>query len=296
LLYGAIEAGGTKWVCAVSDGDGRLLASEVVPTTKPEETIPAAVRFFLRHERPAAIGVGSFGPIDLNPGSPTYGYITTTPKPGWAHTDVLSPLRAALQVPIGFDTDVNAAALGEWRHGAGQGLDTIAYVTVGTGIGMGAIVGGRLLHGLVHPEFGHTYIPHDTDIDPFAGSCPYHGDCLEGLASGEAMRQRWGRPAEEVDDAWAWELEAEYLALAVVNLTYALSPRRVIIGGGVAKRESLIQNVRVRALELIAGYPEVPPLTDLDAMAQYLVRPSLGDLSGVMGAVELARDAVEGTT
>lgn len=296
MLYGAIEAGGTKWVCAVGDGDGRLLASEVVPTTHPEETIAAAVRFFLRHERPAAVGVGSFGPIDLNPLSPTYGYITTTPKPGWAYTDVVSPLRAALKVPIGFDTDVNAAALGEWRHGRGRGMDTIAYMTVGTGIGMGAIVHERLLHGLVHAEFGHTYIPHDTDVDPFAGSCPYHGDCLEGLASGEAMRRRWGRPAEEVDDTRAWELEAEYLALAVTNLTYALSPQRIVIGGGVAKRASLIQDVRVRTLELIAGYPEVPLLTDLDAMAQYLDGPSLGDLSGVIGALEVARAAAEGTT
>ncbi|MEU8385869.1 ROK family protein [Streptosporangium sp. NPDC048865] len=296
MLYGAIEAGGTKWVCAVGDGDGHLLAREVIPTTGPEETVSAAVRFFLRHERPAAVGVGSFGPVDLNPASPTYGHITTTPKPGWAHTDVVSPLRTALGVPIGLDTDVNAAALGEWRHGEGQGVDTIAYVTVGTGIGMGAVVGGRILHGLTHPEFGHTRVPHDTGIDPFAGSCPYHGDCLEGLASGEAMRQRWGRPAEEVDDDLAWDLEARYLALAVTNLTYTLSPQRVVIGGGVTGRASLIPGVRVRVLELIAGYPGLPPLTDPDAMTRYLVEPSLGDLSGVMGAMELARGAAKGTT
>ncbi|MEO3811646.1 ROK family protein [Sphaerisporangium sp. B11E5] len=284
-VYGAIEAGGTKWVCAVADPGGHLLATETIPTTTPAETLGAAVRFFRRHEPPAAIGVGTFGPVDLRRDSPAYGHITKTPKPGWAYTDVVSPLRTALDVPVGLDTDVNAAALGEWRHGAGAGLGTFAYMTVGTGIGVGAMVGGRPLHGLLHPEFGHTRVPRDP-ADPFPGSCPYHGDCLEGLASGAAMRRRWGRPPEELDDAAAWELEAGYLALAVVNLTYALSPERVIVGGGVAKRPGLLARVRERVAALAAGYPEAPTLDC------YLVAPSLGDRSGVTGAVELARDAL----
>ncbi|MBP2708397.1 ROK family protein [Microbispora sp. RL4-1S] len=289
-MYGGIEAGGTKWVCAVADADGHLLATEVIPTTTPEETIPGAIGFFRRHGTPAAVGVGTFGPVDLRPGSPTYGYITSTPKPGWAHTDVVSPLREALGVPVGLDTDVNAAALGEGRRGAGSGLSTISYITVGTGIGAGALVNGRPAHGLLHPEFGHILVPHDRARDPFAGSCPYHGDCLEGLASGEAMRRRWGRRAETLDDAWAWELEAEYLALAVLNLTYALSPERVIVGGGVAKHPALLARVRARLLDLAAGYPATPALTDPAAMDEYVVAPSLGDRAGVIGAVELARD------
>ncbi|WP_283139332.1 ROK family protein [Rhizohabitans arisaemae] len=203
---------------------------------------------------------------------------------------VLSPLCEAPGAPAGLDTDVNAAALGdEWRHGAGRGMDTVAYMTVGTGIGMGAIVHDRPLHGLIHPEYGHIRIPHDTDRDPFTGSCPYHGDSLEGLASGEAMRRRWGRPAEQLDDPAAWELEADYLALAVLNLVYTLSPQRVIVGGGVSKRPALIDEIRNRVRDLAAGYPEEPALTD------QVVTPSLGDLSGVVGAVELARDAAERT-
>ncbi|MEW9534707.1 ROK family protein [Microbispora sp. NPDC049125] len=287
-VYGGIEAGGTKWVCAVADAGGRLRDTEVIPTTTPETTIAGATRFFQRHEGLAAIGVGTFGPVDLRPASSTYGHITATPKPGWAYTDVVSPLRAALGVPVRVDTDVNAAALGEWRRGAGEGLATFAYITVGTGIGAGAVVNGRLVHGLLHPEFGHIRIPHDLGRDPFAGSCPFHGDCLEGLASGEAMRRRWGRPAEHVDDPSAWELEAEYLALAVVNLTYTLSPERVIVGGGVPKHPSLLPAVRARVLGLAAGYPAPG---DAAAMGGYVVGPSLGDRSGVVGAVELARDA-----
>ncbi|SDM35551.1 fructokinase [Nonomuraea maritima] len=288
-LYGGIEAGGTKWVCAVADADGDLVATDVIPTTTPDETITATVRFFREHRGLSAIGVGSFGPVDLRPGSPAYGHITSTPKPGWAHTDVVSPLRAALDVPVGLDTDVNAAALGEWRHGAGRDLDTVVYMTVGTGIGVGAVVNGRLLHGLLHPEFGHVRVPRDPARDAFAGSCPFHGDCLEGLASGEAMRQRWGRRAESLDDPAAWELEAEYLAHAVMNLTYTLSPERIIIGGGVAKHPGLMARVRARAFDLAAGYPTTPPMTDATLMDEYVVSPSLGDHAGITGAIELGR-------
>lgn len=286
-LHGGIEAGGTKWVCAVADAHGHVVATSVIPTTTPQATIAGAVRFFQDHRPLTTLGVGTFGPVDLRTSSPTYGHILATPKPGWAHADVVSPLRAALHVPVGLDTDVNAAALGEWRRGAGRGRETIAYVTVGTGIGLGAVANGRLLHGLLHPEFGHIRIPHDRTRDAFAGSCPFHGDCLEGLASGEAMRRRWGQRAEDLDDPMAWELEAEYLAHAVMNLTYALSPERIIIGGGVAKHAGLLARVRARAFDLAAGYPATPALTHRPAMDAYVVSPSLGDHSGITGAIEL---------
>ncbi|ETK36753.1 ROK family protein [Microbispora sp. ATCC PTA-5024] len=289
-VYGGIEAGGTKWVCAVADAGGRITDTEVIPTTTPAATLGGAVRFLRRHEPLAAIGVGSFGPIDLRPGSPSYGHITSTPKPGWADTDIVSPLRAALGVPVQVDTDVNAAALGEWRRGAAAGLTTFAYMTVGTGIGVGVLVNGRPVHGLLHPEFGHIRVPRDAVRDPFAGSCPFHGDCLEGLASGEAMRRRWGRPAEHLDDPSAWDLEADYLALAVLTLTYALSPERVVVGGGVAAHPSLLPAVRAKVLDLAAGYPATPALTDPAATAAYVVGPSLGGRSGITGAVELARE------
>ena len=290
-FFGGIEAGGTKWVCAVADAGGEVLATEVIPTTTPETTIGAALRFFGGHGPIAALGVGTFGPVDVRPGSPTYGRILATPKPGWADVDVVSPFRAELGVPVRLDTDVNAAALGEWRRGAGAGLGTIAYMTVGTGIGVGAVVNGGLVHGLLHPEFGHIRIPHDTGRDPFAGSCPFHGDCLEGLASGEAMRRRWGRRAEHLDDPSAWELEAGYIALALVNLTYALSPERIVVGGGVAKHPALLPAVRARLLTLTAGYPGPPVPAGPAAMDEYVTGPALGDRSGVAGAVELARAA-----
>lgn len=290
-VYGGIEAGGTKWVCAVADAGGHVLATEVIPTSTPETTIGAVVRFFGDRRPLAAIGIGTFGPVDVRPGSPTYGHILATPKPGWANTDVVSPLRAALGVPVRLDTDVNAAALGEWRRGAGTGLGSLAYLTVGTGIGLGAVVNGGLVHGLLHPEFGHIRVPHDPVRDPFAGSCPFHGDCLEGLASGEAMRRRWGRPAERLDDEPAWSLEAEYIALAIVNLTYTLSPERIVVGGGVAKHPSLLPGVRERLLGLAARYPGPPLPTGPDAMNEYVTAPSLGDHAGVIGAVELARAA-----
>ena len=221
MSYGGIEAGGTKWVCAVADQPGRPDKLDSFPTTSPEDTVARAVRFFTENGPVEALGVGSFGPVDIRPDSPTWGTITTTPKPGWGDTDVVAALRSGLRVPIALDTDVNVAALGEWRWGAAAGLDTFCYITVGTGIGGGAVENGRLLHGLLHPEFGHMRIPHDRARDPFDGICPYHGDCLEGLASGEAIRQRWGRPGQDLSGTAAWETEAEYLALALVNVVCA---------------------------------------------------------------------------
>jgi fructokinase len=292
MRYGGIEAGGTKWVCAVADGAGLPLETDTFPTTGPEETISRATRFLTANGPVDALGVGAFGPLDIRPASPTWGTITTTPKPGWGNLDLVSALRAEIEVPIALDTDVNAAALGEWRWGAATGLDTFFYLTVGTGIGGGAVVNGRLLHGLLHPEFGHMRIPHDRARDPFAGICPYHGDCLEGLASGEAIRRRWGQAGQQITDPGAWELEAEYLAHALVNMVCVGSPQRIIIGGGVAHQPTLLPLARQRLSDLLAGYLRVPELTQPDELERYVVLPGLGDRAGVVGALELARDAV----
>jgi fructokinase len=287
MTYGGIEAGGTKWVCAIGDGPDELVDVVTFPTTSPDETIARAARFFADNGSVAAVGIGSFGPIDIRRGSPTWGHITTTPKPGWADTDLASALGRALHLPIAVDTDVNAAALGEHRWGAAVGLDTFCYVTVGTGIGGGGMANGQLMHGLLHPEFGHMRIPHDRERDPFRGTCPYHGDCWEGLASGEAIRARWGRTGEESVDQHIWHLEAEYLALGLVNVICTLSPERVVLGGGVMKQPQLLPLVRKQVSELLAGYVSAPELGgDLD---EYLVAPALGDRAGVLGSLELAR-------
>jgi fructokinase len=282
MTYGGIEAGGTKWVCAVGDAPDGVRETETFPTTTPEETIARAARFFSRNGAIAAVGVGSFGPIDAGRGR-----ITTTPKPGWADTDLVAALRSALDVPIAFDTDVNAAALGEHRWGAAVGLETFCYITVGTGIGGGGLANGRLMHGLLHPEFGHMRIPHDRVRDPFDGVCPYHGDCFEGLASGEAIRERWGRPGELLDDPAVWALEAEYLALGLVNVICTLSPQRIVVGGGVPKQPGLFPLVRRRVQELLAGYIDSPELQS--GVDGFIVPPALGDQAGVLGAIELAR-------
>ena len=291
MSYGGIEAGGTKWVCAVADQPGRPDKVDTFPTTSPAETVGRAVRFFADNGPVEALGVGAFGPVDIRPGSPTWGTITTTPKPGWGDTDVVTPLRSGLGVPIALDTDVNVAALGEWRWGAAAGLDEFCYITVGTGIGGGAVVNGRLVHGLLHPELGHMRIPHDRARDPFDGICPYHGDCLEGLASGEAIRQRWGRPGQELPGSAVWEIEAEYIALALVNVVCLLSPQRIIIGGGVAKQPTLLPMARRRLRELLAGYLRAPELTDPAATDGYVVAPQLGGEAGVIGAIQLAWEA-----
>jgi fructokinase len=219
--------------------------------------------------------------------SARYGSITTTPKPGWRDTDLVGPLRAALGVPIVVDTDVNAAALGEWRWGAAQGLDTVLYLTVGTGIGGGGLVGGRPLHGLVHPEMGHVRVPHDRARDPFDGVCPFHGDCLEGLASGPALAARWGRAAEALPaDHPAWPLEAHYLALALHGCVCTLSPERIVVGGGVMEAPHLLPQVRAELLRLLNGYVQAPAI--VDDVAGYVVPPALGRRSGVLGALALA--------
>lgn len=287
MSVGGVEAGGTRWTCAVAGSDGELERVESFPTTIPAETIGRAVEFFADAGDLEALGVGAFGPVVVERSSPRWGTITTTPKPGWADTDITGPLAEALGVPIVLDTDVNAAAIGEWRHGATRGLDTSVYITVGTGIGGGVFANGRPVHGLLHPEVGHMLIPHDRVRDPFAGSCPFHGDCLEGLASGTALRARWGRPGEELDDPEVWELEAEYLALGLANVVLVLAAERIVVGGGVGLARGLLPRVRVRLRELLADYVDVPQLgADLDS---YLVPAALGPRAGIVGAIELAR-------
>ena len=290
MVYGGIEAGGTKWVCAIGTGPDDLQETVTFATTEPEETIARAADFFSRNGAVAAVGIGSFGPIDIQRTSPTWGRITTTPKPGWADTEVVAALSEALDLPIAVDTDVNAAALGEHRWGAAVGLETFCYITVGTGIGGGGMANGDLMHGLLHPELGHMRIPHDRTRDPFDGACPYHGDCFEGLASGDAVRARWGRPPEEITDESAWQLEAEYLALGLHNVICTLSPQKIIIGGGVMNEPSLLPLVRSRVQALASGYLEAPELGE--AIDDFIVPPALAGRAGVLGALELARSAV----
>jgi fructokinase len=281
-VFGGIECGGSKWECAVGTGGSDVEAAETIPTTTSAETIGRAIAFFEREGPVAAIGIGSFGPLDRRPGSATWGHVTTTPKPGWAQTDIAGAIRRGLSVPVAFDTDVNAAALGEHRWGAARGLDTFCYITVGTGIGGGGMVGGKLLHGLLHPEFGHLRVPHDIKADPFPGSCPYHGDCWEGLASGTALQARWGKPASQLDDDRAWALQARYLALGLVAVISVLSPQRIVIGGGVMQRAGLLTDVQREVAALLNGY-----LGD----AASITLPALGGRAGVLGAIALAESA-----
>ncbi len=270
-MFGAIEAGGTKFVCGVGTDPGDIETIHI-PTTTPVETTEAAVAF-LRERAAVAVGIASFGPVDL-----TAGRITSTPKAGWRNFDLADTVRRGLGVPVAFDTDVNGAALGEARWGAARGVSDFLYLTVGTGIGGGAMVNGALLHGLSHPEMGHIRIPHDQARDPFAGSCPFHGDCLEGLASGPAIEARWGRPAQQLPaDHEAWVLEAHYLALGIANWICTLSPKLILIGGGVAEQEQLFPIIRAEVAAILHGYVETPRIG----------RPELGARAGVLGALAM---------
>ena len=292
-LFGGIEAGGTKFVCAAGGPEGAVMKKAVVATTTPDTTMPEVIEFFrsCHRIRPlSAIGLASFGPVDLDPASPTYGYVTTPPKPGWSNYDIVGALKKALGLPIGFDTDVNGAALGEYRWGAARGLDTFIYVTVGTGIGAGGMVSGKLMHGLIHPEMGHMLIPKDPR-DKFEGGCPFHGGmCLEGLASGPAIQKRWGKPASELPpDHPAWDLQAQYLALAFANCVMVLSPQKIILGGGVSKQKHLYPVIREKLRRLLNGYIKHDKiLSDTDS---YIVEPGCGEESGIRGALALAEQA-----
>ena len=270
-LYGGIEAGGTKFVCVIGSGPDEIVESARIDVAGPAETIGAALAFFRRAVDAGvhldAIGIGSFGPVELRDGHPRYGWITTTPKPGWSDTDLVGPVARELGLPVGFDTDVNAAALAEGRWGAARGLGSFIYLTMGTGIGGGAVAEGQLVHGLGHPEMGHLVVPRRPG-DTFAGACPFHGDCFEGMASGPAVAARFGRRAETLDPAdlaAATALVAFYLAAGVRSLVYALAPERVVVGGGLGTVPGLIEAARVELSAQLAGYPGHPE-HDADAV------------------------------
>ena len=290
-LYGGIEAGGTKFVCAVGSGPENMIERTRIDTTTPDETFQKVIQFFKPYADQAkitSIGIGSFGPLDLNPNSPTYGFITSTPKPHWSNADFLGTIQRALNIKVTIDTDVNAAALGEFRWGAGQGCDPLLYLTIGTGIGGGYIKGGKTLIGLHHPEMGHIRIPHDLKRDPFSGGCPFHGDCFEGLASGPAIEKRFGSRGETIrDDNPYWEIEADYIASALCNYILILSPKRIILGGGIMARTFLFSLIRRKVLESLNGYVASESL--LNKIDEYIVPPGLGNRSGSLGAIALAQ-------
>jgi len=294
-IYGAIEGGGTKFVCAVGTGPNNIQAEARFTTTTPAETMHQVVDFFKQQEdafgKLAAIGFACFGPLDPNPASPTYGHILPTPKPGWANANVVGMLRSSFNIPIAFDTDVNGAALGEWRWGNAQGLQNFIYLTIGTGVGGGAYVEGKLLHGLIHPEMGHIPVKHDLLKDPFKGICPFHDDCFEGLASGVAIEKRWEqRGSTLANDHPAWKLEADYIAQALASYSFTLSPQRIIIGGGVGSLPHLLPQVQQRTRELINGYIQSPII--LQNIESYIVSPGLETRSGMLGAIALAEQAL----
>ncbi|MEW4368816.1 ROK family protein [Paenibacillus kandeliae] len=288
---GAIEAGGTKFVCGIGTEDGQILERASFPTETPEITMKNVVAFF-EGKGIEALGIGSFGPIDPIVGSPTYGYITTTPKPHWGQFNLVGHLKQHFDIPMSFDTDVNGAALGEYTWGAARGLDSCMYITVGTGIGAGAVVDGKMLHGLSHPEMGHILVRRHPE-DTFEGFCPYHGDCLEGMAAGPAIEKRWNiKGSDLTPDHPAWEMEAYYLAQALMSYVLILSPQKIIMGGGVMKQEQLFPLIRTKLVELLNGYVQHPSLSE--HLDQYIVYPELGDNAGLCGAIALAKLALNG--
>lgn len=292
MRLGALEAGGTKMVCAIGDENGNVFERMSFPTRMPEETMPDIINYF--RERPVeALGISSFGPLNLNKQDPNFGDITTTPKPGWQNYPLLRTLAEALNVPVGIDTDVNGAALAEARLGAGRGLDSLVYYTIGTGVGGGAVVEGRLLHGLVHPEMGHMLLRPCKDDPAPHGFCPYHDGCLEGMATGVAIEKRWGVPAAQLPpEHIAWDIEAEYLAQMCANTIVILSPKKIVLGGGVMHQVHLFPKIRRRTQELLNGY--VANDTILHDIDNYIVAPGLGDNAGAAGSLLLALDALKG--
>ncbi|HSH02816.1 MAG TPA: ROK family protein [Anaerolineae bacterium] len=294
-LVGGIEAGGTKFVCAIGTGPDDIRAEIRFPTTTPSDTLAQAITFFQEQQNEhgplAALGVAAFGPLDPHPQSPTYGYITTTPKPQWKNTDVVGPLHQSLNLPITFDTDVNGAALGEYRWGAGQNLDTFIYITIGTGIGGGIIANGQLIHGLIHPELGHMRLPLAPD-DTYSGHCPFHGHCFEGLAAGPAIADRWQTPGDQLPPNHpAWELEAHYIATALHNLICIISPQRIILGGGVMNQQHLFPLIQAKTKQLLNTYIASPAVQK--NIADYIVPPALGNQAGVAGAFALAHNHLQ---
>ncbi|MCA9513640.1 MAG: ROK family protein [Myxococcales bacterium] len=299
-LIAAIEAGGTKFNCAVARADpsgtsaGEILAETRIETTQPEPTLQAVAEFFSEaqaaHGSIATIGIGTFGPVDLNPASPTWGWITSTPKPGWENTALAPFFQQRFGVPVAFDTDVNAAVLAERWHGAGLDQDPLVYVTIGTGVGGGVWANGGLVHGLIHPEIGHLHVPAPEFSQALRpeGACPFHSSCVEGYVCGPALAKRWGVPANQLSaDSPAWREAAEVLAYLCLNLTCTLSPGRIILGGGVMEQPQLLPLVQQSFVTQLNGYLRHPRYAE--EVAQYIVKPGLGGRAGLVGALELAR-------
>lgn len=291
MIYGALEAGGTKMVCAIGDENGTIAERISFPTETPEITLPKLIEYF-KDKHIEALGIGCFGPIDLNRDSKTYGCITSTPKTAWRNCNIVAAFREALGVPVGFDTDVNGSVLGEVTWGCAKGLQNAIYITIGTGVGVGVFAHGRLLHGMLHPEGGHILLPKHPE-DTYKGRCPYHGDqCLEGLAAGPAVEERWGKKGIELaEQKEVWELEAYYIAVALTNYILTLSPQKIILGGGIMHQEQLMPLIRVKVIELLNGYISTEELSDIDS---YIVLPSLDDNQGIMGALKLGMNEKEG--
>lgn len=290
MRLGAIEAGGTKFVVCIGDEFGNVLEREAFPTETPEKTLENVFKFFDGKEFDA-LGVGCFGPIDPDVNSKTYGYVTTTPKLAWQNFDIMGALKKRYDVPMAFDTDVNGAALGEAYFGAAKGLDSALYLTIGTGIGGGAIVEGKLVHGLLHPEMGHMHLTVRED-DTYAGKCPFHGTCFEGLAAGPAIEGRWGVKGNELDEKHpAWDLEAYYIAQALAIYILTISPKKIILGGGVMHQLQLFPMIHKYVQQMLNGYIQKEEITT-DKIAEYIVAPGLGDNAGVCGALALAKSAL----
>lgn len=287
MIYGGIEAGGTKMICVIGDENGRIIDRMQIPTKTPEETMPIMIDYF-KGKDIKALGIACFGPIDLNKDSKTYGYITSTPKLAWKNYDIVGAFKKELGVPIGFDTDVNGSLLGEITWGCAKGLTDALYLTIGTGVGGGVMAGGKLLHGMLHPELGHIKMA-VADGDTYKGKCPYHGTCFEGMAAGPAIEERWGKKAIELaDDDKVWDLESTYIAQALSTYILTLSPQIIILGGGVMHQEQLFPLIRKKVLEQLNGYVLTKELKDID---NYIVPASLNDDQGIMGSIKLAMDA-----
>ncbi|GGI65735.1 MULTISPECIES: fructokinase ScrK [Enterococcus] len=288
MLYGSIEAGGTKFVCAVGNEKLEILERVSFPTTTPEETMPQVIEFFNQYkEELGAIGVGSFGPIDIRKTSETYGYITSTPKLAWQNYNFLGAMKAAFDIPMAWTTDVNAAAYGEYAFGNGKGKSSVVYYTIGTGVGAGALQDGKFIEGFSHPEMGHMLVvPHKDD--DFEGACPFHGNCLEGMAAGPAVEKRNGRKGQDIpqDDPF-WEIEAEYIAQCAYNTTLMFSPEVIIFGGGVMKQRHMVEKVHAAFTRIMKGYVATP------ALEEYILTPALEDNAGTIGCLALAEKALK---
>lgn len=290
MRIGALEAGGTKMVCAVGDEDGKILERVSFATKKPEETVMEILGFFHRFSLDA-IGIGTFGPVDLDRTSPTYGHITTTPKILWRNFDLLGNIKKEFLIPVGLDTDVNASAIGEATYGVTKGLDSSIYLTVGTGIGVGVILDGKAVHGMQHPEGGHILLVKHPEDGYYTGRCPYHANCLEGLASGPAIEERFGVKSVELPaESPAWEIESYYLAQALVDFTLVYSPKRIVLGGGVMHQKQLFPKIREKYKDMLNDYVDTPYVRDLD---NYIVPCSSDDNQGIRGCIKIGLDELQ---